>query len=257
MERSGRKLRSLNENEAHDVIVDLVSEIKLVTGSIVYQGDMLVAQLEMIKRFLLSGFSMLTKEELVEAFYMNLQGAFEEVYVHYNKELNAEFLGNVIRAYVRWKAVLLKENSKLLSVLLSPVKREINVIDYDIWKEMVQRDLMYLNGQEAQATLWHSRKYITLRRFGMMPFKGKSSWFYFVKKAIATGKYPLNLPPGSNINAYKFRNTEQVFKLFRTAQAFHICIEHARKFAYWYVLNVCHECGINSIWTEIKSDGNS
>lgn len=135
-ERNGRKLSWLNDDEFHDTVVDIVSEIKLVTGAVLCQGQQLLLQIQMLKRFITTGFGMLSKAEVVEAFYMNNQGQFEEVYVHYNKELNAEFVGNVLRAYMRYKVRFLNEKrDKIIDLLSLPKVVKPRTIDVEFWRD--------------------------------------------------------------------------------------------------------------------------
>ena len=121
---------------------------------------------------------------------------------------------------------------------------------------MVKQDLDFINGK-ADFTLWHRRKYTTMRKFGMMPFKGITSWFYFLKKAIVSGNYDLRIPKNANIRAYRFVTVNQVFLLFNHPAEYHHCVEEAKKMAYWYVLVACKECGINKIWEELSWNGNA
>lgn len=253
IERNGRKLKLLNEDDAHNAVVDLISEIKLITGAFVYDGNMMKAQVEMLKRFLVTGFGMLSKEEIVESFYMNHQGVFDEVYVHYNRELNAEFTGNVLRAFLKWKAGFLREKRDRIIGILAPIKMPERDIDYDFWKVRVQEDLNILQFKSNEISMWHQRKYYTLRKFGLMPFKGISSWFYFIRKALISQRWHLYLPAKTDMSKYKFVTINQVYLLFKNPDDFKLCVEVARKFAYWYILNACAECGVNNLWKDIKA----
>jgi len=253
LERSGQKLQLLSDDDAFNAVADLVSEIKLITGAIMHEGDKLELQLEMIKRFIVSGFGNLTKPEIVQAFYMNLQGQFEDVYVHYNKELNAEFIGNVLRAYLRWKARLVNDKGHKIQQLLKsekPVKRDI---DYEFWKELIQKEYEVLKAKGVSDQLWHDRKYYTLRKYGLLYFIGLDTWFYFMKKAIKNTNGELKVPLNSNLAKYSFVTVASVINIFHTHADFKVCLTEARRLAYLYVLKACIDCGINNLWEDIKT----
>lgn len=255
-EKSGLKLSLLNEHELKNSIIDLVSEIKLITGAVLHAGQMLDMQIEMLQRFIVGGFGMLSKSEVVQAFYMNLQGQFEDVYVHYNKELNAEFVGNVLRGYLRYKKQFLREKRDLIidaiQPALPPVKKDI---DYDFWKEMVQEDFRLLCLGLDTNTLWFDRKYYTIRKFGLMPFKGIKTWFYFMRKALMHFDWGINMPRNANLQNFHMVTVNQIYILFKHPEDFKKCVQIARKYAYWHILNACKECGINNIWNDVKGEG--
>jgi hypothetical protein len=251
-EKSGKKLQWLSDDDSYNEIIDIITEVKMLTGALVYSGKEFEIQAEMLQLFIVSGFGMLSKSEIVYAFYLNLQGQFDEVYVHYNKELNAEFVGNVLRGYLKYKKIFLRQKRDSIITLLEPPKMEKYEIDYDFWKELVQQDLDYLKNINKDSTLWNVRKYYTLRKFGLMPFKGKSTFFYFIKKAIGNKYFLLNLPQNTNYRNYEFTSVMQLRSIFKTSQDYHICIEDARKLSYWYVLQTCADFGINNIWQDVK-----
>lgn len=252
LERSGQRLRSLNDDDAFNSIADLCSEIKLITGAIMHEGKMLEPQLEMLKRFIVSGFGNLTKAEIVQAFYMNLQGKFEDVYVHYNKELNAEFMGNVLRAYMRWKARLVNDKGHKIQLLLQQEKRKAVEIDYEFWKELIQKDFENYKKFRGSDQLWHDRKYYTLRKFGLLYFKNLDTWFFFMKQAIKNTNGHLKVPLHSNFSKYSFVTVGSVVNIFHSHEDFRTCLSEARRLAYCYILKVCAESGINNLWEDIK-----
>lgn len=250
-EKNGHKLKWLSDDDQHNSIVDIISEIKLITGAVLYDGDKLVLQHEMLKRFIVTGFSMLTKSEIVQAFYMNLQGAFQDVHVHYNKELNAEFIGNVLRAYLKWKNTFIRTKGEQVDAVLLPAPKVKREIDYDFFKEQVQTDLLYLKFRASTSTMWHERKYYTLRKFGYMPFKGLSTWVFFMRQALSEKNFRLNVPANSNFSRFAFGSVGEMRRVFQDSTEYQKCISSARMISYWYILQACVDCGINNIWEDV------
>ncbi len=217
-----------------------------------HEGNKLELQLEMITRFIVTGFGNLTKPEIVQAFYMNLQGKFEEVYVHYNKELNAEFLGNVLRAYLRWKSRLVNDKGHKIQQLLNKEGYQKQDIDYEFWKDLIQKEYEVIKKFKSSDQLWHDRKYYTLRKSGLLYFKSLDTWFWFMKKAIKNTNGVLRVPLKSNLSKYSFVTVASVINIFHSHADFKVCLSEARRLAYLYVLKCCLDCGINNLWEDIK-----
>lgn len=258
LERNGRKLRSLTEDELYNSVVDIVSEIKLMTGAIVFEDkDDMKLQVSMITKFLAIGFSMLSKEEIVHAFYLNNMGKYDETFRHYNRELNAEFMGDVLKSYLKYKGYIREVRGADITRLLgntAELPAPPTKPDYELWKEMIQAEYDYFRENEQTNQIWHARKYITLRRMGLIPFKGLQTWYYFMKAAIGTRRGWINLPDGVNLKSYKFGSVGEVYRLFTSPEAFKLCVDESRRFAYWYVINAMAECGINKIFEEIAPE---
>jgi hypothetical protein len=251
-EKSGPKLSLFSESESKMIVMDLASEIKLITGAVLHNGEMMEKQIDMLNRFIVTGFGMLSKSEITQAFYMNLQGQFEEVYVHYNKELNAEFVGSVLRAYIRFKKSFLREKRDMIIDVITTPKTVKIEIDYNFWKEQIHNDINILRCGYESDSLWFDRKYYTLRKFGLMPFKGLKTWFYFIRKALMHYEWDLWFPVNCDLKTFRIFTVHQVYLLFKIPADYRKCVEVARKYAYWHVLNACVECGVNDLWKEIQ-----
>ena len=250
-ERNSLAISQLHSDSYHNEVVDFISELKLVAGVILHEGQTLMFQTEMIKRFLLTGFPHLRKTEMVEAFYLNSTGKYWEPYVHYNKELNAEFLGNVLRAYCNFKRRFLKEKSDKILNVINPPKREPRVINYDNWKEIVQGDLDYLHGKSNVKSLWHKRKYYTVRQNFEIPFGNVDGWLFFIKKTASKGIWVLNLPDNVSLAHYKIGRTA-ARGLFKSQESFDDCVQVTREDIYWKVLNACKDCNIYDLFKEVR-----
>lgn len=247
-----RRLKELSPDEQHNTIVDIMSEIKLVTGAIIYDGNMLQAQIEMIKRFIVTGFSELTKHEIILAFYLNSQGELDEVYRHYSRELNAEFIGDVLRAYRRYKQQLNRDKGRLIAKTLNPSTAVKMEIDYEAWKEIIQGEYFKYKNNSLDFTMWHDRKYYTLRKYGLLPYKTIFDWLYFFRSAMSLGRDGLNIPAGADLKKYKISSPAAARALFKTSDGYRACITLARQLAYGYVFGVFVKTGINNIWEDIK-----
>lgn len=259
-ERACRKLRQLSTTEFHNTVVDVLSEIKLITGGILYEGKELEVQVEMVKRFLWSAYSILTKEEIVHAFYLNAHGAYEDTYRHYNREINAEFIGDVLQAYLRYKKYIVEtrgpEIKKLLNPQIAPKELEAG-IDYNFWKQLIQEEYTAYRNGETTMQLWSDRKFHTLVKFGLMPYHDIEGGNSFMRKALASGRGGTYLPENVNLDDYKFTGPAHVRSIFKTTTDFERCLDYARRLAYWYVLKACMDCSINNLFTEIQTKWNT
>jgi len=255
---NGLKLKSLDHHDLHDTIIDIISSIKMITGAVVYQDNMLQRQVEMIKRFLWSGYSQLTKEEIINAFYLNMQGCFEEVYKHYNREINAEYLGDVLNGYMRFKRNLINVKGDKVQQILQLENKpapEMIQVDYSFYKNLIQEEYRaFCKGQQA-LTFWTRWKYYTLRKEGLLPFsRGLKTWLWFMKEAMRSGKYETVLPSESDLRFYQFISVKHIRGLFKTQKEFNRCLDHARQLAYWHILQACRDCGINNLFDEIAGN---
>jgi hypothetical protein len=237
-----------------------MSEIKLVTGVLIYEEPALMkTQIEMVKRFLATGYPMLTKEEILHAFYLNMQGAYDQVYKHYNRELNAEFMGDVLRAYLNYKLYLRETKGPQINRLLAttapkalPYKR---VVDYAFWKQLIQEEYDDYRFGRPSRQLWSVRKYYTLRRFGLLPFpKGFKTWVFFFKRVMKGNARGTKLPADANLEHYHFSSFAACRAIFHTHEDYQRCLDYLRRYAYFYVLRACSDCGINDLFTEIAPE---
>jgi hypothetical protein len=255
-ERDGRKLMWLTPDELYDTVIDIISEIKLITGALIYEETQLMkTQVKVIERFLISGFGMLTQKEIIHAFYMNMEGKYEQVFRHYNKELNAEFMGDVLRSYLQYKLYFREtKGAEIKKLLQLGPKQEINrAIDYEFWKQMVQEEYNSYCKGEASLQMWHAMKYYTLRKHGLLPFsKGINTWIFFFKKIMNGNTAGTKLPAGADISRLYFSSFAQCREIFKTDDDWKRAIDYLRRYAYWYVLKACRECGINNLWEEIS-----
>jgi hypothetical protein len=250
---NGRALKLLNEDELHNAVVDIMTEIKLVTGALMLTGNELQAQIQMVKIFLWSGFSMLTKDEIVKAFYLNMQGKYDEQYRHYNKELNAEFLGDVLRAYLKYKVYIRENYGHIIEKALPKVVGRLPPVDWDYYRELVQ--IEYNNCFKdipAPMVYWDARKYIALRRFIKYRYPVKKVWLYYMKMILQRNLNKTMLPATADLSNVKFISFKQVYDLLVNKEDYRPLLDMVRRHVYYEFLTAMNTCGINKIWEEIQ-----
>lgn len=116
----------MDEEEFKDDINRIVAEICLLNGLETYDVDtqtaMYVAQMRVIARFISNGFPYLTPAEISNAFNLNLQGKYKEVFKQFGKrQINCEFIGQVLTAYTEYKQNFVDLNPDLLKILYPPI----------------------------------------------------------------------------------------------------------------------------------------
>jgi hypothetical protein len=180
-ERNSQKLQSLSDDDVHDKLLDIWSEIKMLTGALLHTGKDLQIQNELLKRFLLitPTFRLLTTNEIRHAFYLNAAGEYGEVIPHYNREINAEWVGQVLRAYVVYKrrmyALAGDQIHKALAPPPVPPKRVRMPASF--YMEAVQRSYdMYCAGRQEWEYGW-SLLYNFLRKVKLITCESRQAWW--------------------------------------------------------------------------------
>ena len=187
-ELNSPKLKWLNEKSLHDELIGIFQEIKILTGAIMHSGDDLLMQIKVLKLFLLSApqFITLTTNEIRHAFYLNSQGEYDEVYRHFNKELNAEFMGDVLRAYVKYKHDFHKRHSAEIKELIEPAADASAIIQLpeDEYMRIIQDHYSrYLSGS-TEFIFPSISIYNLLRRYGAIPIYSREYWHKMIGYAI-------------------------------------------------------------------------
>lgn len=169
-------MKLLSDTEQHDMLIDLFKEIKLLTGAVLHSGEELLYQVNVLKMFLTSHpkFTSLTIPELRHAFYLNSQGEYGEVHKHYNKELNAEFVGAVLLSYLRYKRSIYARNGQVISSVLAPaeVVKHSPLTEKQLQQIIQQHYDLYLNGDTEYIYLLDSVYYL-LRKYGAICYESR------------------------------------------------------------------------------------
>jgi len=121
----GKKINSYPEDEYKTSINRIVAEICILNGLETYNEEsnfnMYVAQMRVIAKFIYDGFGYLTVEEITNAFHLNLQGKYKDVYKQFGKkEINCEFIGQVLSAYREYKQSYVDMNEDILKIINPP-----------------------------------------------------------------------------------------------------------------------------------------
>ena len=133
----GPKIKSLNEDQYFVAINAIVAEVCLLCGLETYDAKadevMYKAQMRQISKFIMDGYSMLTPDEILNSFHLNLQGKYKEIFKDYGKrKINCEFIGQVLSAYVVYKKDYMIANEDLEKVLYPDPEQK--AIEYQ-WTE--------------------------------------------------------------------------------------------------------------------------
>lgn len=126
----GTRVGKMKEDEFKESINQILAEICLLTGLETYPANdnngnlnpMFVAQVKIIRKFILEGYYFLTPKEILNAFYLNLQGVFGQVIKQYGiKQINCEFIGQVLSAYKEYKSGYINTNPDIQN-FIAPTK---------------------------------------------------------------------------------------------------------------------------------------
>ncbi len=182
-------LKWLNDDNLHDELISIFQEIKILTGAIMHTGESLHLQVRVLKLFLLSApqFITLTTNEIRHAFYLNNQGEFDEVYRHYNKELNAEFMGDVLRAYLKYKQDIYRKTGDEIKAMIDPPAEAPRLVKPSEaeYQMIIQRDYnSYLAGA-LEFIFVSNGVYSLLRRYGAIQLHSRQHWHKLIGYAIS------------------------------------------------------------------------
>ena len=187
-ELNSPQLKWLSDDGVHDKLLDVFMEVKVLTGAILHKpGDDLVKQIEVLKLFIVSHpvFTGLTVNEVRHAFYLNNQGEYEEVYRHYNKELNAEFIGDVLQAYVRYKNRFYRAKGKEVKAIVAPKDQQpVPVTSESEYREMIQQHYCLYLDDKREWVFMPDRAYQLLRNYGAITITSREHWYHLVGKGM-------------------------------------------------------------------------
>jgi len=168
--------------------MDIISEIKILTGVPLMELKEVGIQIEVLKRFMLSSpqFAGLTTNEVRHAFYLNNQGEYDEVYRHFNKVLNAEFVGDVLRAYVKYKTALYRKKAREIKLLLGPAveRKEVPIPNEIELQQMIQHDYNNYLAGSTEFIYLYTGVYKLLRKYGGIQIHSRQYWHKLIGYAI-------------------------------------------------------------------------
>lgn len=121
---TGKKIKDYTQEAFVAQLKKNLAEVVLITGGKMYDEKkepvMYKGQLKSISKILLYSFSFLTFEEIINAFYLNSAGRFGETHSHYGREINVEFVGNVLASYKKFKQGIFNVHGEDLLKVINP-----------------------------------------------------------------------------------------------------------------------------------------
>jgi hypothetical protein len=182
-------LKSLTEKQSHNKLADVWSEVTLATGAFMEADELIDAQLQMLHKFILSSpkFSTLTHKEIIHAFYLNAAGEFSQwtpkdcggIFPHFSRPINAEWVGLVLSAYVKYKHRMYETAGDHIRKALAPppVPPKRVRMPASFYMEAVQRSYdMYCAGKQEWEYGW-SLLYNFLRKVNLITCESRQAWW--------------------------------------------------------------------------------
>lgn len=246
-------LKYLSEDEQHNQLLDVFTEVKILTGALMFSGDELKIQIEVLRRFITAHPSAknMTIAEIRHAFYLNNFGEYETILRHYNRELNAEFVGDVLNAYHKFKRQFMLRARDTIRALLYPkatankltlTNAELQLLvqkDYDDYK--IGNTLFIFNVK---------LKYLFLRKIKLIQLSSKASWERNYWLAM---KHRANEPLAS---ATLNKNRKKVYESFLQTGYIPLSehkqiVSQTRKIIYFKFFKLLADTAIHNIFEDI------
>lgn len=257
------KLKWLTEKSLHDELIGIFQEIKILTGAIMHDpGEDVLLQIKVLKLFLLSSpqFINLTTNEIRHAFYLNSQGEYDEVHRHFNKPLNAEFMGDVLRGYVKYKYDFHKRFSAEIKELIEPTAATSVIIRLaeDDYRDIIQRHYNSFLTGSTEFIFPSTSIYQLLRQYGGIQIYSRQHWFKLIGYAI-DDRIRRSRGTLFKKDAWEKDNILQLRKIYETYQLegwippseYRMVIYTLQKRLYFKFLKTMAYFGIKDIFKEI------
>ncbi len=260
---NSKKLNELDTDTFYDTMIDVYTEITMLTGAKLHTGAKLKAQVQILNMFIQSSyrFMMLTVNEVRHAFFLNNQGAYKDTYRHYNRELNAEFVGDVLSAYIQQiRKPLDAQHEKVKALLTPPTQKklyrpstrtiqDILQVHYDLFKQEMY-ELIFISNVE----------YYYLRKIGAIQFVDKKEWLHRYNAGLKRLRMLAEMMPANNMHARKERAKK--VQLYDTMQRTgivpydkHVSVVRSMQFvSCMRVFATLQYFNINNIFDEIKTN---
>lgn len=249
-EMTSPKLKSLSDDELYDRLVDVWSAVKLLSGALLHEGDMLLLQLEMLRDFLAtSSFRDLTVADLTTAFKLNAAGDAWETIPHYNREINAEWVGQVLRKYTDiFRKMWRDHGDAIRKALLPPVpeKPKPGPLPESFWQGEIQKDLELLRAGKAEWIFNRAAKYCYLRKLQAIPMPSRAWWKHSVTVSMRILSRDKKCSHYTEYYRWMRYEQETVSRgAYREA-----CLENRKR---WYLafLELMRDTAIVDIWRDV------
>lgn len=147
------RIKKIEEHLFKDYLNMVVAEICLLNGLETYddneQSAMYVAQMRIIAKFISEGFSFLSLPEITNAFHLNLRGKLisennKEIIKQFGKkQINCEFIGQVLTAYCAYKEKYINNTEGMVDVINPPAQIEQKIYEFteEDYKNEFRRDI--------------------------------------------------------------------------------------------------------------------
>ena len=257
---NGPTLRQMDHDTRYDTLIDIWSEIKMLTGCILYENKALALQADILERFLRThpGFMSLTKSEILHAFYLNSGGQLDNVYRHWNKELNAEFVGDVLGAYLRFKNRFFTNNHDLLAKAINPpAPKRPAPPTHDEWEADIQQDYQHYLAGNTELIFNTSAKYWYLRKCMIIEYSSRASWHRWYRYAFYWRRDNLQRRPAITEGARITRGKEMDMYNAILSSGVVPWIEHRsilhtmKRLVYLEIFRILKETAIVNIFSDI------
>lgn len=258
---NSQTLQSYSNADIQDQLISIFQEIKMLTGAILHSGEDLLLQVKVLSKFIMSHpqFTGLTTNEIRHAFYLNCQGEYDHVYRHYNKELNAEFIGDVLLAYLKYKNIVQKRIIGTVKAIIDPSEGKPIVMptEQEI-RDCIQQDYEILKKGTIDLIFFAWSKYKLLRRYRVVSIQSREYWwklyYYAMEQREMYGRRPL-----SRLDEWEREKVVEVAKIYKAYRDHghipfteHLTIVNLiRKNLYLTFLKEMAAQGINDIFNEI------
>lgn len=184
---SGKAIKEMTNEELVAAVKKITSAISAITGSGIEQG-MEITTLKMLKVFLHKHFSFLTTSEIIYAFEHNALQPEEKHIKHYNKAINLDFVGRILRNYVDFRTEQVPE----ISQAIAHVSRQIEYDRQNNWsrevtdddrKTMLNESYLSYKVNPKMGLLFAVQMYDYAEKFELIPV---GEWQKRVTKAISS-----------------------------------------------------------------------
>jgi hypothetical protein len=190
--------------------------------------------------FIWTGYGDLKKSEICHAFTLNYQGAYAEKYRHYNRELNAEFIGDVLDAYKLLKEDFFQRTGMVVMDILKPANNDLQG-----WKELIEHDYYLVKERTMEAVFYSPEKYIALRKMQFIKIESVKQWLSWMKFAFESLDFKTQNILGCPTP--KFESIGSVVKGFTCYKDFRNFLIEARHIIYMEYLRACLKKGFENI----------
>lgn len=254
-------LKWLEPKACWNALVDVWKYVKMASGCLLHEGEEFQAQLRMLYEFITCNpkFATLTINEIKHAFALNYQGCYSEMHRHYNRELNAEFVGSVLNSYLLYRQYLYNHKGEMIKRLIEPAPLVIPPkTEAGDWCRMIQEDYELFRAGESQWINNTTQKYYVLRRANLLNYTNVKKYREWFDNALTRVETDVKIRSANVIGGridkerelaiYATYRQTGVIPMDQRMKIFH----KMRKMLYLQFFDVISKVGINRIFEDIQ-----